>query len=83
MDADLRAAARDLLIRYGGDTFPNLFRSARGTIVTDDEGREILVRRELGPANLNLGRPRRRARGENGEQQKYGNVLGWRHHRRS
>ncbi len=42
MDTDLRDAARDLLIRYGGDTFPNLFRSARGTMVTDDEGREIL-----------------------------------------
>ncbi|MCP5084384.1 MAG: aspartate aminotransferase family protein [Alphaproteobacteria bacterium] len=42
MDPNLRAAAKDLMIRYGGDTFPNLFRSAKGTIVTDDEGREIL-----------------------------------------
>lgn len=42
MDQSLRAAAKDLMIRYGGDTFPNLFRSAKGTIVTDDEGREIL-----------------------------------------
>ena len=42
MDEDLRAAAKDVLVRYGGDTFPNLFTSARGTIVVDDEGREIL-----------------------------------------
>ncbi len=42
MDHELRQAAKDLLIRYGGDEFPQLFRSARGTIVTDDEGREVL-----------------------------------------
>ncbi|RYZ01434.1 MAG: aspartate aminotransferase family protein [Comamonadaceae bacterium] len=42
MDQDLRQAARDFMIRYGGDTFPNLFRSARGSIVVDDTGREIL-----------------------------------------
>ena len=42
MDASLREAAKDLLIRYGGDTFPNLFTSAKGSIVVDDEGREIL-----------------------------------------
>ena len=42
MDQELRQAAKDLLIRYGGDEFPQLFRSARGTIVVDDEGREIL-----------------------------------------
>jgi 2,2-dialkylglycine decarboxylase (pyruvate) len=42
MDQELRQAAKDLLIRYGGDSFPSLFRSARGTVVTDDEGREIL-----------------------------------------
>jgi 2,2-dialkylglycine decarboxylase (pyruvate) len=42
MDQELRQAAKDLLIRYGGDTFPSLFTAARGTIVTDDEGREIL-----------------------------------------
>ena len=42
MDEDLRSAAKDVLIRYGGDAFPNLFRSAKGSIVVDDEGREIL-----------------------------------------
>lgn len=42
MTKDLKAAARDHLIRYGGDAFPNLFTSARGTIVTDSEGREYL-----------------------------------------
>jgi 2,2-dialkylglycine decarboxylase (pyruvate) len=42
MDQELRQAAKDLLIRYGGDSFPSLFRSARGAVVTDDEGREIL-----------------------------------------
>lgn len=42
MDQELRRAARDLLIRYGGDSFASLFRSARGTVVTDDQGREIL-----------------------------------------
>jgi 2,2-dialkylglycine decarboxylase (pyruvate) len=42
MDHELRQAAKDFLIRYGGDDFPTLFRSAQGTIVTDDEGREIL-----------------------------------------
>lgn len=42
MDPELRRAAKDYLIRYGGDTFPNLFQSASGTIVRDDEGREIL-----------------------------------------
>ena len=42
MDQSLRDAAKDLMIRYGGDTFPNLFRSAKGSVVTDDEGREIL-----------------------------------------
>ena len=44
MDNDLRKAARDVLIRYGGDTFPNLFHSAKGSIVVDDEGRAVLVR---------------------------------------
>lgn len=38
----LREAAKQFLIRYGGDSFPNLFRSAKGTVVTDDSGREIL-----------------------------------------
>ena len=42
MKHDLRAAAKEFLVRYGGDTFPNLFRSARGAIVVDDAGREIL-----------------------------------------
>ncbi len=42
MDQSLREAAREFMIRYGGDTFPNLFRSARGSIVVDDTGREIL-----------------------------------------
>ena len=42
MDEDLRSTAKDVLIRYGGDAFPNLFRSAKGSIVVDDEGREIL-----------------------------------------
>lgn len=42
MDSNLNDDAKDLLIRYGGDVFPNLFRSAKGSIVTDNEGREIL-----------------------------------------
>ena len=42
MDPELRAAAKDVLIRYGGDAFPSLFQNAKGTTVTDDEGREIL-----------------------------------------
>ena len=42
MDSNLKDDAKDLLIRYGGDAFPNLFRSAKGSIVTDTVGREIL-----------------------------------------
>jgi 2,2-dialkylglycine decarboxylase (pyruvate) len=42
MDTTLREAAREFMVRYGGDTFPNLFRSAKGCIVIDDTGREIL-----------------------------------------
>lgn len=42
MDQQLRAAASEFLVRYGGDTFPNLFRSAKGSVVIDDTGREIL-----------------------------------------
>jgi 2,2-dialkylglycine decarboxylase (pyruvate) len=42
MNTTLRDAAREFLVRYGGDTFPNLFRSAKGCIVIDDTGREIL-----------------------------------------
>jgi 2,2-dialkylglycine decarboxylase (pyruvate) len=38
----LRSAAKEYLVRYGGDTFPNLFRSAKGSVVIDDTGREIL-----------------------------------------
>src|ERR1700722_2720287 len=42
MDADLRDAAKQYLVRYGGGVFPNLFRSAKGTIVQDSHGREYL-----------------------------------------
>ncbi len=42
MSDDLREAAKEYLVRYGGDIFPNLFRSAKGTVVTDSEGREYL-----------------------------------------
>ncbi|NYT26053.1 aspartate aminotransferase family protein [Alcaligenaceae bacterium] len=42
MDLELRNAAKEYLLRYGGDSFPNLFREARGAIVMDDGGREIL-----------------------------------------
>src|SRR5471030_1807954 len=42
MSEALRQAAKEYLVRYGGDTFPNLFRSAKGTIVTDSDGREYL-----------------------------------------
>jgi 2,2-dialkylglycine decarboxylase (pyruvate) len=42
MDTDLRDAAKEYLVRYGGDVFPNLFRSAKGTIVQDSHGREYL-----------------------------------------
>jgi 2,2-dialkylglycine decarboxylase (pyruvate) len=38
----LREAASEYLVRYGGDTFPNLFRSARGTVVKDSDGRAYL-----------------------------------------
>jgi 2,2-dialkylglycine decarboxylase (pyruvate) len=38
----LREASKEFLVRYGGDVFPNLFRSAKGTIVTDSDGREYL-----------------------------------------
>ncbi len=39
---DLRHAAKTFLVRYGGDTFPNLFTSAKGSVVRDDTGREVL-----------------------------------------
>lgn len=42
MNPTLREAASHYLMRYGADTFPSLFRAARGATVIDDEGREIL-----------------------------------------
>ena len=42
MSNALHAAAKKYMLRYGGDVFPNLFKSAKGTIVIDDTGREIL-----------------------------------------
>ena len=42
MDTALREAAKEYMVRYGGDAFPNLFVSAKGTVVRDDTGREIL-----------------------------------------
>ncbi len=42
MTAALRDAAKEYLVRYGGDVFPNLIVEARGTVVRDDTGREIL-----------------------------------------
>ena len=42
MSEALIEASKEFLVRYGGDAFPNLFRSARGTVVTDSDGREYL-----------------------------------------
>jgi 2,2-dialkylglycine decarboxylase (pyruvate) len=42
MDQTLQDASKEFLVRYGGDVFPNLFRSAKGTVVKDSEGREYL-----------------------------------------
>ncbi|MCZ6486837.1 MAG: aspartate aminotransferase family protein [Gammaproteobacteria bacterium] len=42
MNPDLRQASIEYLIRYGGDRFENLFSSAKGSVVIDDTGREIL-----------------------------------------
>ncbi|HUZ63294.1 MAG TPA: aspartate aminotransferase family protein [Acetobacteraceae bacterium] len=42
MRQELRDAATEFLVRYGGDSFPNLFTEARGTIVKDDTGRAYL-----------------------------------------
>jgi 2,2-dialkylglycine decarboxylase (pyruvate) len=42
MSEALRLAAKEYLVRYGGDSFPNLFRSAKGTVVTDSDGRDYL-----------------------------------------
>ena len=40
--ADDLSEARELLIRYGGDQFDRTFTRACGTLVWDDQGREIL-----------------------------------------
>ena len=42
MSQALQAASKEFLVRYGGDVFPNLFRSAKGTVVRDSDGREYL-----------------------------------------
>jgi 2,2-dialkylglycine decarboxylase (pyruvate) len=42
MNDALRDASKEFLVRYGGDVFPNLFRSAKGTVVKDSDGREYL-----------------------------------------
>src|SRR5271170_6491137 len=42
MTSALKEAADEFLVRYGGDVFPNLFTSAKGTIVQDSHGREYL-----------------------------------------
>ncbi len=42
MDKDLKSAADEFLVRYGGDRFDELFTRARGTVVCDESGREIL-----------------------------------------
>jgi 2,2-dialkylglycine decarboxylase (pyruvate) len=42
MSDALQQASKEFLVRYGGDVFPSLFRSAKGTIVTDSDGREYL-----------------------------------------
>lgn len=42
MSEALLEASKEFLVRYGGDAFPNLFRSARGTVVTDSNGQEYL-----------------------------------------
>ena len=34
MDTTLRAAAKEFMVRYGGNTFPNLFRSAKAVSYT-------------------------------------------------
>ena len=41
-NANLKQAAEEHLVRYGGDQFENLFTSAKGSVVVDDNGREIL-----------------------------------------
>src|SRR3984885_4688025 len=42
MKEGLLDASKEYLVRYGGDVFPKLFRSAKGTIVKDSDGREYL-----------------------------------------
>jgi 2,2-dialkylglycine decarboxylase (pyruvate) len=42
MNTELEQASKEFLVRYGGDVFPYLFTSARGTIVRDASGREYL-----------------------------------------
>ncbi|AMB85923.1 2,2-dialkylglycine decarboxylase [Pseudomonas agarici] len=42
MQNDLLQASKEFMVRYGGDAFPELFHSAKGTIVTDSKGREYL-----------------------------------------
>ncbi|MAH83024.1 MAG: aspartate aminotransferase family protein [Rhodospirillaceae bacterium TMED8] len=42
MTEDLKSSAQEFLVRYGGDQFPELFTSAKGSIVVDVKGREIL-----------------------------------------
>ena len=42
MSQALQAASKEFLVRYGGDVFPSLFRSAKGTVVRDSDGREYL-----------------------------------------
>ena len=42
MDDALLKASKEYLVRYGGDVFPALFTSAKGTIVRDANGREYL-----------------------------------------
>lgn len=39
---DLYEASKEFLVRYGGDVFPALFTSAKGTVVTDANGRKYL-----------------------------------------
>src|SRR6202795_3939496 len=42
MKEGLLQASRDFLVRSAGDAFPNLFTSAKGTIIKDSNGREYL-----------------------------------------
>lgn len=42
MSEDIYNLAQEYMVRYGGDVFPTLFTSAKGTIVKDSRGREYL-----------------------------------------